>query len=176
MLPLGTIAPDFTLPDPTGSARSLDDIAGAAGTLVVFVSNHCPYVKHIGPTLGARAGEWQAKGIGIVGINANDATIKPADAPELMGPQAAEWGWQFPYLVDESQDVARAYRAACTPDFFLFGPDRTLAYRGRFDGATPGNTVPVTGTDLDAAITALIAGETIADQIHSVGCGIKWRE
>ncbi len=176
MLDLGTTAPDFALPTPDGRVLSLAEVTGATGTLVMFVCNHCPYVRHIAPMLGRRAGEWSAAGIGVVGVNSNDADRYPDDAPAAMRTQAAEWGWAFPYLVDAEQAVARAYRAACTPDFYLFDADRRLVYRGRFDAATPKNTEPVTGDVLDAAVRRMIAGEPVTgEQVPSIGCGIKWR-
>jgi peroxiredoxin len=176
MLPLGTEAPPFVLPDPSGKPWSLEDVAGDRGTLVAFVCNHCPYVRHIAPRLGARAAEWHAAGIGLVGINSNDTTSHPDDRPDRMAEQAAEWNWTFPYVTDEDQSAALAYRAACTPDFFLFDAARRLVYRGRFDPARPGNGLPVTGDELDAAIQAVVAGEPVGtDQWPSIGCNIKWR-
>lgn len=176
MLDLGTTAPDFALPDPDGQVLGLADVAGAHGTLIGFVCNHCPYVRHIAPVLAARVAEWSAAGIGVVGINSNDAERYPDDAPDAMRTQAAAWGWTFPYLVDAEQTMARAYRAACTPDFYLFGPDRRLVYRGRFDAATPKNAEPVTGDVLDAAVRGLVAGEPASgEQVPSIGCGIKWK-
>jgi peroxiredoxin len=176
MLALGTQAPAFALPDPSGKVRSLDEAAGPAGTLVAFVCNHCPYVRHIAKTLGVTAARWQAAGIGVIGVNSNDTASYPDDQPEHMATQAAEWNWTFPYVTDEDQSVAHAYRAACTPDFFLFDAERRLAYRGRFDAARPRNDIPVTGEELDAAIQAVIAGKPVgADQLPSIGCNIKWK-
>jgi peroxiredoxin len=176
MIPLGTEAPAFTLPDPSGRMHSLDDIVGEHGTLVAFLCNHCPYVQHIATVLGDAADRWVAGGLGVVGINSNDAEAYPDDAPDAMAERADEWGWHFPYLVDAEQTVGRAYTAACTPDFFLFDRDRRLVYRGRFDGARPKNDEPVTGDDLDAAVAALVAGEPVTDdQWPSMGCSIKWR-
>ena len=153
MLPLGTVAPSFTLPDPSGRQVALDEVVdGAKGVVVAFVCNHCPYVKHIAEALGALAAEWAAIGVPTVAINPNDAEAYPEDAPERMATQAPAWGWAFPYLVDESQDVARAYGASCTPDLYLFGADRRLVYRGQFDSSRPGNGEHVTGADLDAAV------------------------
>ena len=149
---------------------------GARGTLVAFVCNHCPYVKHVARDLGTAARRWVDQGIGVVAINSNDADQYPDDRPERMVEQAESWGWNFPYLVDADQTAARAYRAACTPDFFLFDSSGALVYRGRFDGSTPGNNVPLTGEELDAAVVALVAGEPIStDQRSSVGCSIKWK-
>jgi peroxiredoxin len=175
MLPLGTEAPRFALPDPAGKLWTLDDAAGPAGLLVAFVCNHCPYVRHIAPRLGVTAAEWIAAGIGVIGVNSNDTNSYPEDRPERMESQAAEWNWTFPYVSDEDQSAALAYRAACTPDFFLFDAERRLAYRGRFDAARPRQDTPVTGAELDAAVRAVLAGETVAgDQVPSIGCNIKW--
>lgn len=176
MLPLGTFAPDFALSDPAGKTWTLDDVKGASGTLVIFACNHCPYVKHLGADVGRLAAQWSANGIGIVAINSNNADAYPDDAPEKMPAAAAEWGWDFPYLVDADQKVALAYQAACTPEFYLFDPSGALVYRGRFDESTPRNGIAPTGTELTAAVEALLAGEPIdADQRPSVGCNIKWK-
>ena len=177
MLPLGTPVPEIDLPDATGRRWQLSVEAPASSALlVVFACNHCPYVRHLGPAIGAAASRWQREGLVVVAINSNDAEAYPDDAPELMPATAGEWGWEFPYLVDADQRVAREFAAACTPDFYLFGADRRLAYRGRFDGSTPGNDVPVTGDELDAAVTAVLAGRTpTEDQLASIGCSIKWR-
>jgi thiol-disulfide isomerase/thioredoxin len=176
MLALGTTAPNFALPDPAGKPWSLDDVAGPRGTLVAFVCNHCPYVRHIGPQLGRVAAGWIGDGIGVIGINSNDTTSYPDDRPDAMAAQAVEWNWTFPYVSDEDQSAALAYRAACTPDFFLFDAARALVYRGRFDGARPRNDVPVTGAELDAAVRAVVAGEPVpTDQWPSMGCNIKWK-
>jgi peroxiredoxin len=177
MLPLGTRAPGFRLPAPDGSRPvSLDDVADARGLLVVFLCNHCPYVKHVADGLGRLAAGWIAGGVAVIGVNPNDVAAYPEDAPERMPAFAGRHGWTFPYLYDETQEVAAAYGAACTPDFFLFDGDRALAYRGQMDGSRPSNGVPVTGTDLDAAVRAVLAGEPVsADQRPSVGCSIKWK-
>jgi peroxiredoxin len=176
MLALGTQAPPFALPDPSGKVWSLTDAAGPRGTLVAFVCNHCPYVRHIAKPLGDIAVRWQAEGIGVIGINSNDTTSYPDDRPEHMATQAAEWNWTFPYVTDEDQSVAHAYRAACTPDFFLFDAELRLAYRGRFDAARPRNDIPVTGDELDAAVQAVLAHQPPAtDQWPSIGCNIKWK-
>jgi peroxiredoxin len=176
MLPLGAPAPDFSLPDPSGKPWSFDDVAGERGTLVAFVCNHCPYVKHIANTFGALTAKWQESGVGVVAVNSNDVDRHPEDAPEKMADYAAHWHWSFPYVVDADQSVAKSYQAACTPDFFLFDSDRRLVYRGRFDGSTPGNNEPITGAELDAAVTALASGDAIAgDQVPSIGCNIKWK-
>lgn len=177
MLPLGTVAPGFALPDPEGNVVSLDDVAeGAKGVVVAFVCNHCPYVQHVAEVLGALAAEWAAIGVTTVAINPNDAEAYPDDSPERMATQGPAWGWEFPYLVDEGQDVARAYDAACTPDLYLFDADRRLVYRGQFDSSRPGNGEPVTGADLDAAVRAVAAGRPVeGDQRPSIGCSIKWK-
>ena len=177
MLPLGSIAPDFTLADPDGNAHALTSIAdGKRGVLVAFLCNHCPYVQHIRYELARLAGGWQQHGIAVVGINANDSGAYPDDAPGAMALEARSVGYTFPYLVDATQETARAYHAACTPDFYLFDRDLHLVYRGQFDDSRPRNDVPVTGRDLSAAIDALLEGRAISDdQLPSVGCNIKWR-
>jgi peroxiredoxin len=174
--PLGTPAPPFDLPDPSGRGYSLADItAGARGVVVVFACNHCPYVKHVAPRLGLLAEEWAAQGVATVAISSNDWTTHPDDSPDRMAEQGPVWGWTFPYLVDETQEVARAYGAVCTPDPFLFDADLRLAYRGQFDGTRPGGD-PATGADLDAAVRAVLAGEAPSvEQLPAVGCSIKWR-
>lgn len=177
MLALGTPAPDFSLPEPvTGEAVSLSDFDGAPALLVVFLSNHCPFVKHLADHFAVVAAQYQARGVSVVGINANDITTHPDDSPEKMKDEVARRGYTFPYLFDETQEVAKAYRAACTPDFFLFGPEGKLAYRGQYDASRPSLGVPVTGRDLRAAIDAVLAGEApSAEQVPSVGCNVKWR-
>jgi len=178
MLELGTLAPPFTLPDPTGTTHSLDDLAaGAPGTLVMFLCNHCPYVKHVAAKLAHLATGWQQRGLAVVAISSNDIENYPEDSPELMAAEIVERGYPFPYLYDESQDVARAYHAACTPDFFLFDGQRRLVYRGQFDDSRPKNDLPVTGADLDRAVDALLAARSLdgLDQWPSMGCGIKWK-
>lgn len=176
MLELGTPAPDFSLPEPaTERTVSLSDFAGKP-LLVAFLCNHCPFVLHIKDVFAAFAQEYQERGLAVVAINANDVANYPADAPDKMAQMARESGFMFPYLYDESQQVAQAYRAACTPDFFLFDADHRLVYRGRFDGATPGNDEPVTGMDLRAAADALLEGTPMPqDQRPSIGCNIKWK-
>ena len=172
MLPLGSLAPGFSLPDTHGKIIRLEDLAAAPALLVAFICNHCPYVIHIRGGLVGLAVDYRSRGLAVVGINANDAQRYPADHPELM---AAE-GYPFPYLYDESQAVARSYQAACTPDFFLFDAARRLVYRGQMDGSRPGNLMPVTGVDLRRALNALLAGEApLGDQKPSLGCSIKWR-
>jgi peroxiredoxin len=177
MLPLGTAAPPFDLPDPRGGGRvTLDDFRGAPALLVIFLSNHCPYVKHIARELGLLTNRWMAAGVAVVGINSNDVDAYPDDSPEQMVVFARQVGWDFPYLFDEDQTVAKAYRAACTPDFFLFDADRKLVYRGQFDDSRPGNDRPVTGADLRAAVEAVLAGREVPGEQHpSMGCNIKWK-
>lgn len=177
MLALGTPAPDFSLPEPaTGRTVSLSDLDGAKALLVVFLSNHCPFVKHLADHLAGVAATYQRRGVAVVGINANDVTTHPDDSPAKMKDEVARRGYTFPYLFDESQEVAKAYRAACTPDFFLFGPDGALAYRGQYDASRPSLGVPVTGADLRAAMDAVLAGQSPSqEQAPSVGCNVKWR-
>lgn len=176
MLALGTETPRFELPEPTtGKTVSSEAFAGKP-LLVAFVCNHCPFVKHIQQGFAAFAKEYQAKGLGIVAISSNDVTTHPDDGPEKMAEEARMAGYTFPYLFDETQEVAKSYRAACTPDFFLFDGKGRLAYRGQFDGARPGNDVPVTGEDLRAAADLVLAGgQPGPDQKPSLGCNIKWR-
>jgi peroxiredoxin len=177
MLPLGTPLPDFSLPDPDGNRHGPADHPDALGVLVAFVCNHCPYVVHVGPELGRHAKGWIDQGLAVLAINPNDPVAYPDDAAPLMPGFASRNGWTFPYLVDETQDVARTYRAACTPDFFLFGPDRTLVYRGRFDASRPNSGTPLTGEDLDAAVQSVLTGSPMPErQLPSIGCSIKWRE
>ncbi|TWT37740.1 putative peroxiredoxin/MT2597 [Posidoniimonas corsicana] len=176
MLPLGTQAPDFTLPNVDGKDVSLGDFADAKGLLVVFMCNHCPFVIHIADELKRFADDYQARGLAVVGISANDVANYPDDSPEKMVAEAKSRGYTFPYLYDETQDVAIAYKAACTPDFFLFDADQKLVYRGQFDASRPGNGVPVTGEDLRAAADEVLAGKTPGeDQKPSIGCNIKWK-
>jgi len=176
MLPLGTRAPRFELPDPSGRQYSLDDFAGADVLVVAFISNHCPFVKHIREGLAAFAREYSRKSVAVVAINANDVSTHPADAPDKMQEEIERFGYVFPYLFDESQDVAKAYLAACTPEFYVFDRNRELMYRGQFDDARPSNAEPVTGKDLRAAVDALLDGRVPArDQKPSVGCNIKWK-
>lgn len=176
MAPLGTPAPDFSLPDPSGRIFTRDDLLGDRGLLVVFLCNHCPFVKHIRHGLAEFARDQAGRGVGIVAISSNDVQRYPADAPGLMAVEAREAGYTFPYLYDATQEVALAYGAACTPDFFLHDGDGKLVYRGQFDGSRPGNDVPVTGADLRRAMDALVEGREISpDQIPSVGCNIKWK-
>lgn len=173
MVPLGTKAPDFSLPEPGGATVSRTDFAGQP-LLVMFICNHCPYVVHIADVLAKRTKEFMDAGIGVVGINSNDVANYPADSPEKMVEEQAARGYSFPYLFDASQEVARAYDAACTPDFFLFDANHELVYRGQFDAARPSNHVPVTGETLAAAVAALDGGAMPAE-IPSMGCNIKWK-
>lgn len=176
MLPLGTSAPDFRLPDYNGKIVSRDDVRGEKGLLVVFMCNHCPYVKHVAPVLAKLADEYQARGIGMVGISSNDASAYPDDAPEQMKVEAAQQGYHFPYLYDESQEVAQSYRAACTPDFYLFDENLKLVYRGQMDETRPKQGSQPTGKDLKAALDALLAGQPQPQPQHpSIGCNIKWK-
>lgn len=176
MLPLGTHAPSFRLPDTDGKLVALEDFPAASATLVVFLCNHCPYVKHVRHELARLANEYQQKGVAVIGINSNDVANYPEDSPELMAREKAEVGYTFPYLYDETQEVAKAYKAACTPDFYVFDKNRKLAYRGQLDGSRPGNAVPVSGQDLRAALDAVLAGKpAAADQRPSMGCNIKWK-
>ena len=175
MLSLGTKAPDFSLVNVDGRTVSLTDFADAPALLVMFICNHCPFVKHIADALAQFTAEQLTKGVAVVGINSNDAASYPADSPEQMVREAEERGYQFPYLYDETQEVAKAYRAACTPDFFLFDRDRRLVYRGQFDDSRPDSGIPVTGRDLRAAIEAVLAGKKPSEnQRPSIGCNIKW--
>lgn len=177
MLPLGTTAPAFSLPEPaTGKTVTLADFSKAPALLVLFICNHCPFVKHIQAELARFAREYQARGLAIMAISANDAAHYPDDSPAKMAEEVKSAGYVFPYLYDESQAVAKAYQAACTPDFFLFDANRTLVYRGQFDSSRPGNTVPVNGADLRAAADAVLDGQPISpDQKPSIGCNIKWK-
>lgn len=177
MLELGTPAPYFRLPEPaSGREVSLDDFRDAPALLVMFLSNHCPYVKHIQAALARFVREYQARGLAAVGINCNDVEKYPDDSPEMMAAEVKRAGYTFPYLFDESQEVAKAYRAACTPDFFLFDRDRRLVYRGQFDDSRPKTDTPVTGADLRAAVEALLAGRPVPqEQKPSMGCNIKWK-
>jgi thiol-disulfide isomerase/thioredoxin len=177
MLPLGTPAPVFSLPEPaTGRTVALADVRDAPALLVIFMCNHCPFVKHLREGLVRFAREYQTRGLAIIAINANDVANHPNDSPARMVEDAQAFGYPFPYLYDETQAVAQAYRAACTPDFFLFDAGRKLAYRGQFDGSRPGNSLPVTGSDLRAAVDAVLAGQPIpSDQKPSIGCNIKWK-
>lgn len=176
MLPLGTPAPDFKLMNVDGREVELADFAGKPALLVMFMCNHCPFVIHVADQLAQLGSEYMARGVAVVGINSNDTSAHPADSPERMVAEAEERGYQFPYLFDETQEVAHEYRAACTPDFFLFDQDRKLVYRGQLDDSRPGNGVPVTGKDLRAALDAVLAGAApVSEQRASLGCNIKWK-
>jgi len=176
-LELGAAAPDFALRDVvTGKMVRREDFRGQKGLLVMFICTHCPYVKHVEKGLAALGMDYDGEPVSIVAIGSNDAESYPDDAPEGLKRQAETMGFRFPYLYDETQDVARAYHAACTPDLFLFDGDLKLAYRGQFDASRPGNGIPVTGKDLRAAIDDVLAGRPVAeDQRPSVGCNIKWK-
>lgn len=178
MLPLGTPAPDFDLPDTTQPGRRvvLKDFADAKLLVVSFLCNHCPFVKHVQDEFAAIAREYQPKGVAFVAISSNDVENYPDDAPEKMTAEAKSAGYAFPYLYDESQEVAKAHRAACTPDFYVFDADRKLIYRGQMDDSRPKSDIPVTGSDLRAALDAALAGEPLPkDQKPSIGCNIKWK-
>jgi peroxiredoxin len=176
MLPLGTKAPDFSLINVDGRTVSLNDFDGGPALLVIFMCNHCPFVQHLADALAKFADEYMQKGAAIVGINSNDVASYPADSPEQMVREAEERGYPFPYLYDETQEVAKAYHAACTPDFFLFDRDRRLVYRGQFDSSRPDNGQPITGADLRAALDAVLAGKKPSEkQMPSIGCNIKWQ-
>lgn len=176
MVSLGTEAPDFTLPDVDGREISLADFADAKALVVVFMCNHCPFVRHVIGELVELAKEYQAEGTAFVGINSNDVDSYPEDRPENMALFARERGMTFPYLYDATQGVAKSYHAACTPDFFVFDEDRRLVYRGQMDDSRPGSDVPVTGADLRAALDATLAGEAAPEQQRpSMGCNIKWK-
>jgi peroxiredoxin len=177
MLPLGTPAPSFALRDTvSGRTVSLESCAGSPALLVAFMCNHCPFVKHILDGFVAFAREFAARGVAVVAISPNDAVSHPQDSPEEMARLAALKGFTFPYVYDETQEVARSYQAVCTPEFYLFDRDRRLAYRGQFDASRPGGNVPVTGADLRTACEALLTGAPVPpEQVPSVGCSIKWK-
>ncbi len=176
MMPLGTKAPDFLLPDVSGRQVGVKDFQDAPALLIVFLCNHCPYVKHLAEPLSAVLREYQERGVAVVGINSNDFDAYPDDSPEQMAREVQKRGYTFPYLVDANQQVAQAYRAACTPDFFLFDGQQRLVYRGQFDSSRPGSEIPVTGEDLRAAMDAVLAGQApVQEQKPSLGCNIKWR-
>jgi len=176
MLSLGTVAPDFDLPNVDGRMIDYAAAAGHRGTVVMFICNHCPFVKHVADELARIGRDYLPRGIGFAAISANDVSSHPADSPEQMIHEAEQRAYPFPYLYDESQEVAKAYRAACTPDFYLFDADRRLVYRGQLDPSRPGGDVPVTGRDLRAAVEALLAGgPPLTEQVPSLGCNIKWK-
>lgn len=176
MLPLGTSAPSFALSNIDGRLVSLADFDDHHAMLVVFMCNHCPFVQHVAPELARLARDYQPRGVAVIGINSNDTETYPDDSPENMAQEAQRQGYTFPYLFDETQEVAKAYRAACTPDFFLFDRQRRLVYRGQLDDSRPGNNIPVTGKDLRAALDAILAARPVPqEQRASIGCNIKWR-
>lgn len=177
MLPLGTKAPDFSLTDTDGKTVQLSDFAGSKALLVIFMCNHCPYVKHVAEQLTLLTDEYMPRGLAVVGISSNDADKYPDDSPQAMATEKAERGYQFAYLFDESQSVAQAYAAACTPDFYLFDDQQQLVYRGQLDSSRPKTDIPVTGEDLRTAIDEALAGNQPGDQqTPSIGCNIKWKE
>lgn len=176
MLELGTSAPDFSLTNIDGQTVSLADFSDSKALLIIFMCNHCPFVKHVADELAAIGKDYQPKGLGMVGISSNDIEKYPDDNMEAMQAEAAARGYTFPYLLDESQEVAKNYRAACTPDFYLFDADHKLVYRGQLDDSRPNSDIPVTGSDLRAAIETILAGDPIAEeQVPSIGCNIKWK-
>ncbi len=176
MRPLGTVAPAFSLPDTTGRRVGLEEFAGAPALVIVFLCNHCPYVQHVRSELARFARDAQRRGVAVIGINSNDVTRHPEDSPARMAVEVVEAGYTFPYLFDGTQEVARAYQAACTPDFFLFDRTRKLVYRGQFDDSRPGNGRPVTGADLRRALDAVLGGRPVdLAQTPSMGCNIKWK-
>ncbi len=177
MLPLGTKAPEFSLKNATtGATVSLSDVAGGKGLLVMFICNHCPFVKHLRSALAEFGREYQARGLNIVAISSNDVASQPGDGPEQMAAEANAAGYTFPYLFDATQSVAMAYKAACTPDFFLFDSHLALVYRGQFDASRPNNGQPITGADLRAAADRVLNGEPpLIEQRPSIGCNIKWK-
>ena len=177
MLALGTVAPGFRLPDPAAERLvSIGDFAGAPALVVAFICNHCPYVRHLRSALADLGRDCERLGVAFVGINSNNVKAEPADSPAQMVREARSAGWTFPYLYDETQQVARVHQAACTPDFFLFDQDRRLVYRGQFDDSRPGNGRPVTGGDLRSAVSAVLSGRPVASrQLPSMGCNIKWK-
>lgn len=176
MLPLGTPAPDFDLPDTAGGRVALSDLSDGPALLVAFICNHCPFVIHVRQGLVDLGRYCAERNVPMVAINSNDVANYPDDSPAKMAEEVAAAGYTFPYLFDETQAVAKAYRAACTPDFYLFDADRKLVYRGQMDASRPGNDVPVTGVDLKAAIDAVVAGEPVSgEQMPSIGCNIKWK-
>jgi peroxiredoxin len=177
MLPLGTPAPAFSLRNVDGQMVSLEDFQGKTALLVIFMCNHCPFVKHIAEQLAQLGREYQAAGVGVVAISSNDIANHPEDSPEQMIHEVEQRGYTFPYLYDEDQDVAIAYRAACTPDFYVFDGDQELAYRGQLDSSRPDSGIPVSGEDLRAALDAVMAGQPPSEQqVPSIGCNIKWKE
>ncbi len=176
MVPLGTAAPEFSLPDPSGTIVSLNDFQGSKAYLIAFICNHCPYVKHVRKELAAIGRDYQAKGATVIAINSNDVANYPDDSPAKMKEEVQIAGYTFPYLYDETQDVAKAYKAACTPDFYVYDGDKKLVYRGQMDDSRPGSNAPVTAEDLRAALDAVLSGTAASiEQKPSVGCNIKWK-
>ncbi|MBN2411158.1 thioredoxin family protein [candidate division KSB1 bacterium] len=178
MLPLGTLAPSFTLPDTiSGKNMSLDELKADNATVIMFLCNHCPFVKHVNPQLVALANDYLTKGISFIAISSNDITKYPDDAPDKMKQVGKNMRYPFPYLYDESQDVARAYDAACTPDLYIFDGEMKLVYRGQLDDSRPGNNIPVTGKDVREALDNILNNRPVnPDQKPSLGCNIKWKE
>lgn len=176
MLPLGTTAPDFRLPNIDGRLLGLSEIATGKGLVVMFICNHCPFVKHVAPELVRLTSDYESRGIRFVGISSNDVVAYPDDSPEMMKQEAAEQGYTFPYLYDETQEVAQAYHAACTPDFYVFDAKQRLVYRGQLDDSRPGNGKPLTGADMRRALDQVVSGaEVPTEQRPSIGCNIKWK-
>lgn len=176
MLTLGTKAPGFSLPNIDGSTVSLSDFNDSPALLVMFICNHCPFVKHVASGLASLANDYQSKGVAVVGISSNDVDNYPQDGPEEMKQEAAAQGYTFPYLFDETQQTAKDYQAACTPDFYVFDAEHKLVYRGQMDSSRPGSDIPVSGQDLRAALDKVLAGESLTDdQVPSIGCNIKWK-
>ena len=174
MLAPGTIAPEFSLPDADGTIHTLAD--DAAAFLVMFICNHCPYVKHVRAELARLGSDYLPRNVAVYAINSNDASTHPGDSPARMKEEAETWGYGFPYLIDAGQDIAKAYRAACTPDFFVFDTSKQLVYRGQLDASRPSNGIPVSGVDIRAALDAVLDGiEVSAEQVPSIGCSIKWK-
>lgn len=178
MIPLGTKAPDFRLTDTvTGKLVSLNEARSGVATVIMFICNHCPYVKHVQHELVNLAREYKTKGVSFIAVSSNDVSAYPEDSPEKMKETALRLGYPFPYLYDESQDTARSFKAACTPEFYIFDKDLLLVYRGQMDDSRPGNNKPVTGRDLRLALDALLSGQPVSDkQIPSIGCSIKWKK
>ncbi|TAL69985.1 MAG: thioredoxin family protein [Bacteroidetes bacterium] len=177
MLALGTIAPGFNLFDTvSGNTLSFVELKSEIATVIMFICNHCPYVKHINSELLSLSNKYIQKAISFIGISSNDVENYPEDSPELMKLTAGELGYQFPYLFDETQEIAKAYKAACTPDFYIFDKELNLVYRGQFDDSRPGNGIPVTGDDIRFALDAILSGEPVSKfQMPSIGCNIKWK-